>query len=170
MQLCLHWKCRVFTWNWTWFSSQKLQTKCIHIISLYHYAGIELLQFSIRLQNISYTGCKVRWSKYPAHKFELVSQLNTGNSEIFVIQTWTPNQRCYQVLSSSKHYFPIIIDPPYLCIREIREWKWKSCICKPYYASTETIERVNFKNGHIVGISEIMLSSIEQISFSRQKT
>ena len=47
--------------------------------------------------------------------------LPLDNSEIFDAQTWTPKQRCDQVLASSKHHLPIIIDPPYLCIPVISQ-------------------------------------------------
>ena len=37
-----------------------------------------------------------------------------ANSEISDTQTWTPKQRCDQVLASSKRHLIIIILPPYL--------------------------------------------------------
>ena len=102
-----------------------------------------------------------KWSKCAQHKSKFVKN---DNFKMFDTQTWTPKQRCNQVLTSSKQRVPIIRQPPYPCICRTSSWKWKFGIWKPYYTSTWPIKSEMFKNGHIVGIKKGMISHKEDFN------
>ena len=70
-----------------------------------------------------------------------------------------PKQRWDQVPAGSKHHLLIIIHPPYLCILESVKMKIRY-LKALLYTSSEAIKS-EFRNGHIVGINEVMIPSID---------
>lgn len=47
---------------------------------------------------------QVNWSKYPGHKSKRINHLNIESSEILTIHRHGLQNRCDQVLASSKHH------------------------------------------------------------------